>query len=195
MTATATIRPSITSRVRPLLPWITTVLAFPPAGYVGHLVAGPVDGIGPALLGGFITGALLGSAQFLALRSRGVSPTWILSTAVGLGVGLAAGAALVSYGTSLGNLMAMGAVSGAVLGLAQVAGSGRLRRRGISWVAASCALFAIGWAVTTAAGIDVEEQYTLFGLSGALVVTVLQSVFANRFLPVVRIARNDSNHG
>jgi uncharacterized membrane protein (UPF0136 family) len=71
-------------------------LAFPPAGYIAHLLFGRVDGVGPALASGVVTGALIGLAQWALLRRRGASPGWIVATAAGLGLGLAAGAALVA---------------------------------------------------------------------------------------------------
>ena len=37
--------------------------------------------------------------------------------------------------------------------------------------------------MTTSAGIKVEDQWALFGISGALVVAFLQSVLVNRFVP------------
>jgi hypothetical protein len=47
------------------------------------------------------------------------------------------------------------------------------------------ALWAIGWAVTTAAGVDVESQYTVFGSSGALIVTAVTAC-----LPLVLASRS-----
>ena len=40
-----------------------------------------------------------------------------------------------------------------------------------AWVPALGVLWAAGWAITTAFGVDVESQYTVFGSSGALFVT------------------------
>jgi len=93
-------------------------LAFPVAGLVGRAAGGEVDAFGSALIGGAFTGAVLGAAQWLAAKEMfGQWPVWVGATAVGYGVGLAAGAALVDYETDLGSLAAMGAVSGVVLGL------------------------------------------------------------------------------
>jgi hypothetical protein len=36
--------------------------------------------------------------------------------------------------------------------------------------------WATGWAITTSAGVDVESQYTVFGATGALVVTGLTTI-------------------
>lgn len=176
MTATTrpTTRPSVSERIRPWWLWIVTALAFPPAGYIAHEVVGRVDSLGTALLSGVITGALIGLAQWALLRGRGASPRWILATAAGFGIGLAAGAALVGYETSLGALVAMGAV---------VASFAPLRRHLLSWTLATGALWAIGWAVTTGAGINVDDQWPVFGISGALIVVLVQSMLINRFVP------------
>ena len=50
------------------------------------------------------------------------------------------------------------------------------------WPVALAGIWAAGWAVTTSAGIQVDEQFTVFGSSGALVVTLLTAclpVFLN----------------
>lgn len=79
----------------------------------------------------------------------------------------------------------MGAVSGALLGIAQglaLAAQDR-RRLAMAWAAAMPALFAIGWSVTTLGGIDVDQQFTVFGAYGAVVFTLLSGVLLARFMP------------
>ena len=88
--------PSVRRSFRPWWRWMLTALAFPVAGEVGHLVAGRVDSVSAAAVGGVVTGAGLGAAQWALLRRRGVSVRWIPATALGLAVGLAIGAPLVS---------------------------------------------------------------------------------------------------
>ena len=92
------------------------------------LVAGRVDSVSAAVLGGVMTGAGLGAAQWALLRRRGVGIGWIPATAIGLGVGLAVGAALVSYRTDITSLVVMGAVSGLGVGIAQGAMLGSTKR-------------------------------------------------------------------
>src|SRR5688572_12406323 len=190
---TATIRPSALERFRPWWLWIVTALAFPPAGYIGHELFGPVDDVGAAFLGGVTTGALLGLAQWAVLRRRGGSPGWIPATAAGLGIGLAAGAALVDYETSLGALVVMGGVSGVAVGLAQVASFAPLRRHALVWTLGTGALWAIGWAVTTGFGIKVEEQFVVFGASGAVVFAVLQSMLLNSLVPATLVPATETH--
>ncbi len=190
-----TARPSLLDRIRPWWLWILTAFAFPPAGYIAHRLAGPVDGPGAALFSGLVAGAFIGTAQWAVLRRRGASSRWIAATAGGFAVGLAAGAALVDYGTSLAALVTMGVTTGAAVGLAQAASYAPLRRRVLTWTLATGALWAIGWAVTTSAGINVEDQWPVFGISGALTVAVLQSVLVNRLVPAVGPERQVATHG
>jgi len=58
------------------------------------------------------------SERQFALR-RWVSWLWIAATALGMAVGLTAGAALVDYGISRGDLVLMGAVTGVGVGVLQ----------------------------------------------------------------------------
>ncbi|PWJ51783.1 hypothetical protein SAMN06264364_12061 [Quadrisphaera granulorum] len=154
--------------------WMAGTLAFPVAGLAGRALSGPVDGVGPALIGGLVTGAVIGTAQG-ALSPRLPLLPWAAATAAGVSAGLAAGSAAVGYGTSLGELATMGAITGVVTGAAQaVALGGRLPGwRRLAWPVATSGIFAAGWTVTTLFGIDVERQYTTFGATGALVATAL----------------------
>ena len=50
----------------------------------------------------------------------------------------------------------------------------------LAWSAATAALCALGWTVTTAGGIDVSQQWPIFGASGCLTVALVQSTFIER---------------
>ncbi len=156
------------------LRWLPTFLGFPLGGVAAELVAGPVDALIPALVGGALAGTVLGAVQAWALGPSGPpARRWIAATAAGLTAGLAIGSAVVGYGTSLGDLVVQGAVCGAGVGAAQAL---LLRGRlAALWPAALSALWALGWAITTAIGVDVETQYAVFGSSGAIVVTLATS--------------------
>jgi hypothetical protein len=166
--------------------WAAVALAFPIAGLLGRAAGGEVDAVGAALIGGTVTGAGLGAAQWLAAKDMfGQWPVWVGASAVGYGVGLAAGAALVGYETDLGSLAAMGAVSGVALGAAQ--GFALVRqgstRLGMAWGLAMPALLAAGWSITTLGGIDVDKQFTVFGAFGAITFMVLSGLLLARFMP------------
>jgi hypothetical protein len=68
-------------------------------------------------------------------------------------------------------------VSGAVVGLAQAAVlARRLGAVVLAWPFFLSGTYALAWAITTAAGIDVDQQFTIFGASGALIAALLTSV-------------------
>jgi hypothetical protein len=177
---------------RPLFPgwrWVAVAVAFPIAGLIGWQVGGRVDALDAALVGGALTGAGLGAVEWWAAKGAlGRAAAWIGSSAVGYALGLAAGAALVGYDTDLGALAVMGLVSGAVLGGAQGLVLARQGRRGLAlpWAAAMPVLFALGWTATTAGGVNVEEQFTVFGAYGAVVFMLLSGLLLARFTPARR---------
>jgi hypothetical protein len=121
---------------------------------------------------------ILGAVQAWAIGSARLRPwVWVVATGAGMAAGVAAGAAWVGYQTDLSSLAVQGAVGGAILGVAQAAVL--YRRLGavvIGWPFYLSGTFAVGWVVTTAAGIDVEQQFTIFGSSGALVAALLTVV-------------------
>ena len=97
-----------------------------------------------------------------------------------MGIGLAVGAWAVGYGTSLGELALMGFITGIPLGVAQAY---LLRDRVANawvWAAAMPLLWALGWTVTTAGGIDVDQQFAVFGAYGAITFMALSGVLLDR---------------
>jgi len=180
-TRTTTRPSSATPSHRPWWRWMLAALAYPPAGYVGWLLAGHVDSSSAAALAGVVTGALLGLGQWLVLRRRNVSSGWVPATAVSLGIGLTVGAALVGFETDRTSLAVMGVVSGVAVGVAQA----RAARAGLSslltWGGTTGALWALGWVISSFV-IDPADQWPVFGASGAIVVTLVQSTFIERVL-------------
>lgn len=164
--------------MRTTLRWTLGFLAFPVAGLAGAALAGPVATPLAALVGGAVTGLVLGAAQALAGR---LDPRrWVPATAIGMATGLLLGSAAVGYATSLPQLALMGAITGVPLGLAQALALPAAVRRRWTWAVAMPVLWALGWTVTTLAGIDVERQYTVFGATGALVFSVLSGLLLAR---------------
>lgn len=155
--------------------WMVSFLGFPLGGLTAMVLSGPVDSLAAAILGGLLTGTVLGAAQAVAMRFDLL--TWVLATAAGLATGLAVGASVVDYRTGLGDLVIQGAISG--LGVGATQSLVLLRRTGpvaFLWPAYLSAAWSIGWAVTTSVGVQVEEQFTVFGAAGALTVTLLTAV-------------------
>jgi hypothetical protein len=170
--------------LRPWLTWIAGFLAFPIAGLAGAAPVGRVDDPVAALVGGALTGLVLGAGQALASRGRLDPRRWAPATAVGMGLGLLLGAAVVDYGTSLADLALMGALTGLVLGPAQALALPRRTRLRWVWAAAMPALWALGWTATTLGGIAVDRQFTVFGAYGALTFVLLSGVLLHRLVPV-----------
>src|SRR3954471_18204623 len=164
--------------------WAGLSVAFPIAGLIAWKIAGHVDALDAALVGGALTGAGLGAVQWWAAAGAlGRPAAWIGSSAGGYAGGRAAGAALVGYDTALGSLAVMGLVSGAVLGGAQGLVLAQDGRRGLAvpWALAMPLLFALGWCASTGIGVDVDDQFTVFGAAGAIVFMLLSGVVLARF--------------
>jgi hypothetical protein len=161
--------------------WTAGFVAFIIGGALATAAAGRINDFGSALIGGIVAGAVIGTGQWLvARRLLGDPQAWIPATAVAMGVGLAVGAWVVGYGTSLGELALMGAITGIPLGVAQAY---LLRDRLANawvWAAAMPLLWALGWTVTTAGGIDVDQQFAVFGAYGAFTFMALSGVLLDR---------------
>ena len=164
-----------TRRLRPWGLWTLGFLAFPIAGLAGGAVAGPVDDLRAAVLGGAVTGLVLGTGQYLAARGA-LGARWIPATALSMAVGLGVGAAAVGYRTSLGALALMGLLTGIALGVAQATALPAGVRRRWTWAVTTPVLWGLGWTVTTLGGIAVAEQFTIFGAYGAVTFSALSGL-------------------
>jgi hypothetical protein len=164
--------------------WTAGFLAFPLAGVAGTAVAGRVDSPLSALTGGAVAGLVIGAAQALLSRRRLDPRRWIPATTLAMGTGLLLGAAVVGYRTSLPALAVMGAITGLLLGVAQAAAlPAAVGHRRWIWAAAMPVLWALGWTVTTLGGIDVAQQFTVFGAYVALTFSALSGVLLHHLLP------------
>jgi hypothetical protein len=148
---------------------VAALLAFPIGGLVANLTVGAVDSVGAALAGGLIAGAIVGTAQWLALKQF-VAWHWIAATSLGLSVGLAVGAAIVDYSIDRPDLMLMGAISGLAVGALQAL---VLWRHGVagalSWVVLNPPAWALAWLVSSyVISANIDERFTNFGASGVV---------------------------
>jgi hypothetical protein len=179
----------VITMLKPWLIWTAGFLSFPIAGIAGIAVAGRVDSPLAALTGGLVTGAVIGAGQALC-SSRRLHPLgWIIASAIGMGLGLLLGATTVSYGTSLRDLALMGLLTGVVLGVAQAPALPATARQRVVWAAAIPLLWALGWTVTTVGGIDVEQQFTVFGAYGAITFSALSGALLHLLLPARAVVR------
>ena len=148
---------------------LAALLGFPVGGYVANLTVGAVDSVGAALAGGLIAGAIVGAAQWLALKQF-VAWHWIVATSLGLGAGLAVGAAVVDYSIDRPQLMLMGAISGLAVGALQALVLGRRGFAGaVWWAAVNPPVWALAWLVSSyVISANIDERFTNFGASGVL---------------------------
>ena len=170
--------------------WVGTFVGFPLAGVTARLVVGDVDAAGAAVVGGLAGGAVLGAVQAtVGGLPAGTRARWAAGTAVGLAAGLGLGAAAVGYRTDAASLVAMGALSGALVGLAQAVVLVGPTVDRVLWALATPALWAGGWLVTSQVIVDADRHHATFGSSGALVVSLLAGVLvARRRRPVPTVA-------
>jgi hypothetical protein len=177
-TATTAARPTTTWWRRPAVRWLLTFAAFPLGSVAARAIAGPVDSTMSAVVGGFVNGAVIGAAQGWALRPViDAWRRWALATAVGLMIGLGVAATAVDFGSSMSELAVQGAICGLAVGAAQAVVLVRhLGRLALAWPFVLAALWALGWTITTAVGVEVDDHFTSFGSSGAVTVTALTLV-------------------
>jgi uncharacterized membrane protein len=161
--------------------WTAGFVAFFIGGALATALTGRINDFGSALVGGMVAGAVIGTGQWLVARHLLGNPqTWIPATAFAMGIGLGVGAWAVGYGTSLGELALMGAITGIPLGAAQAY---LLRDRLANawvWAAAMPLLWALGWTVSTFIGVSVDNQFAVFGASGAITFMALSGVLLDR---------------
>lgn len=168
---------------RNLLLWTLSFLAIPIAGYLGTAIVGPVDNPIAALLGGAFVGGSVGLVQALLSRGRLSPLRWTAATAAGMSVAVFSSTLVVGYATDLGSLATAGGIAGALLGLAQTLALPTGTRLRWLWLPVTAVLWPLAWTVTTLAGIHVEEQFIMFGASGAIVYTVLAGLTLQALLP------------
>ena len=160
--------------------WTAGFLAFPIGGALATGATGRINDVGSALIGGLIAGAVIGTGQWLVARRLLDPRAWIPATAVAMGIGLMVGAWVVGYGTSLGELALMGFITGIPLGVAQAYLLRDRLANAWAWAAAIPILWALGWTVTTAGGIDVDQQFAVFGAYGAITFMALSGILLDR---------------
>jgi hypothetical protein len=157
--------------------WMGTFIGFPLAGLAARAVAGNIDDLRSATIGGLAAGAVLGAVQSVGMRRDRRRPeAWIAATAIGFAAGLAIGASAVNYDTDAASLAVMGALTGLGVGIAQALVLVGSRTQQVVWATATPALWALGWFITSQVIVDADRQHANFGASGALIATALSGL-------------------
>ena len=164
-----------------------TFAGFIVGGALATGVSGRLDSLPAAVVGGALAGAVIGGGQWLVLRRLLPGAVWwIAATAIGQAVGLAVAAPLVGYETGPRDLAVQGAVTGLAIGALQALVLHRGATNSVWWALAMPPLWTVGWLVTWAGRIDVDQQFFNFGAYGAIAFTVLSGVLLVRLLRVPR---------
>ena len=143
---------------------------FPIGGSAAYLLLGPVEAVGTAALGGAVTGAAIGAAQWLVLRRRlPLSGLWVAATAAGMAVGMILGQLVLGDDTAAMPLLLRGLLTGAAIGIPQAVLLRGVLPTPVIWAAVVTLGWAVAWSVTAAFGIDLARKWAVFGTSGALV--------------------------
>lgn len=162
-----------------LLRWLPTFFAFPLAGLIASLALGPIDNPLEAAIAGADVGALLGLAQWWALRPLHISFDWFWSSAVAGMVGSPIAWTFVSYSTSIESLAIWGLVAGAVVGCGQALSQRLKLKKTLFWTSLVSATWGLAWFVSASVIVDAEANYAVFGSTGAIVATTLLAFFVN----------------
>ena len=161
---------------------------YPLGGYAAFLLTGRVDSPGPALAGGLLTGVVLGAIQVWAHGAGAAAPAGVDPRHRGRADGRRGRRCCAGRLPDRPRFAGRpGCCDEARWSVSPRRSSlvPRLGALAFVWPLFLSGTFAIGWAVTTSAGIDVDQQFTIFGSSGALVATLLTAV-----LPLVLNSRH-----
>jgi hypothetical protein len=154
--------------------WAAAFLGFPIGGAAAYLLLGPIETVGTAAIAGAVSGAAVGTGQWLVLRRRlPLSALWVPATASAMAVGLAVGHVLLGDDTTMQPLLLRGLMTGAAIGVTQAALLRGVLPTPLVWAAVVTVAWALGWSVTAAAGIDLPRKWAVFGASGALTVQLV----------------------
>jgi hypothetical protein len=148
--------------------WGLAFLGFPLGGLAAIGLVGGVESVLDGAIGGAACGVVLGTVQWLALRRRLSLPrSWIVATSLGMAGGLALTMALFGTSTAGSVLLLRAASTGLLIGLAQWVVLRRSVPRAWVWVPTVAAGWALGWAVSSAAGVELMPNFAVFGSTGA----------------------------
>ncbi len=165
-----------------LVRWMPTLLAFPLAGLLASLALGPIKNLLSAAVAGALVGALLGLAQWWALKPLAISFDWAWSTAVATMVASPLAWALTSYSTSVETMTLWGLIAGAVVGFGQIASQKLGLQRTLAWAALVAVTWGLAWFISASVIVDIDSNYAIFGSTGALTATALLAFGINPIL-------------
>jgi uncharacterized membrane protein YhdT len=158
--------------------WIVAFLGFPVGGLAALSLIGALENPLEGLIGGAAAGAVLGLTQWLALRLRTpLTPLWIAASSIGLGVGVGLSVALFGADRSAQANALRAPLTGLIWGAAQWVFLQRSAAHAAWWIPTVALAYLIGWVVTAAViGESLEQGFTVFGASGAVIFQIITGV-------------------
>lgn len=171
----------LTPRLRFWLAWLPTFLGFPIGGLVTSLTVGPIQSPVAAFAGGAVAGAVIGLAQWLALRSLyKVGWVWTVASSLGMALGLGLGVSLVGTETGTLELVSRGLITGLGVGAVQAYLLQKLIPAWL-WTLTVGVLWALAWPITKLVITqNIDNDYAVFGASGALFFTLFSGLVLSR---------------
>jgi hypothetical protein len=167
--------------------WAITIIAFPIGGWIAFQVVGPVSNPLTAASAAAIAGAVIGLAQGVALGGRrGVR--WGIATLVGMVAGVTVSALITGASVEVPALGLTGLVTGLFVGSLQALTLGSSWRVIAIWTATVGVTWGLAWVISAnVITANIELGFVTFGLSGALLVTVVTAFVLRRILgPITR---------
>lgn len=169
--------------------WAFTIIAFPVGGGIAFQAIGPVSDLPTAVVAAAIAGAVIGLAQGLALGRR-LGVRWGIATLVGTVVGVTVAALVIGVSVEVVGLGLTGLVTGLFVGALQSLALGRGLRLAAIWTATVGIAWGLAWVISAnVIAANIQTGFVTFGLSGALLATVVTALVLRRILgPVAKRA-------
>lgn len=162
--------------------WAATIVAFPIGGWLAFQLVGSVSNPLTAAAAGAIAGAVIGSAQGLALGHRdGVR--WGIATLLGMVAGVTLSALITGASVEIPSLGLAGLITGLFVGALQALALRRSRRVVAIWTTTVAISWGLAWVISAnVIAANIDSGFVTFGLSGALLVTVVTAIVLRRIL-------------
>jgi hypothetical protein len=165
-----------------LFRWVPTFLAFPLGGLLATLAFGPIRDPLAAAVSGANVGALLGLAQWWALKPLRLTFDWVWTTALALMIASPIAWALINFSTTIADLTIWGLITGSIVGFAQAASQRNPLQVNLMWSGLVSIAWGGAWFISANVIVDADENYAIFGSTGAIVATSVMAFFVNLLL-------------
>lgn len=165
-----------------LFRWVPTFLAFPLGGLLATLAFGPIRDPLAAAVSGANVGALLGLAQWWALKPLRLTFDWVWTTALASMIASPIAWALIDFSTRIADLTIWGLVTGSIVGFAQAASQRNPFRVNLMWSVLVSLAWGGAWFISANVIVDADANHAIFGSTGAVVATSVMAFFVNRLL-------------